>query len=76
VIANATAEPVRDATRAAACSPISSPLRPLGRLHAARRELAGAGARFIEVGPGTVLAALLRRIVPGASVTTGHRGRR
>ena len=30
--------------------------------------LAGTGARFIEAGPGNVLAGLLRRIVPGASV--------
>jgi [acyl-carrier-protein] S-malonyltransferase len=33
-------------------------------------ELAGADARFIEVGPGNVLAGLLRRIVPGANVTS------
>ena len=33
-------------------------------------ELAGEGARFIEIGPGAVLAGLLRRVVPGASVVS------
>jgi malonyl CoA-acyl carrier protein transacylase len=33
-------------------------------------ELAGPGARFVEIGPGSVLAALLRRIAPAASVTS------
>ena len=33
-------------------------------------QLAGDGARFIEVGPGGVLAGLLRRIVPGAEVVS------
>jgi [acyl-carrier-protein] S-malonyltransferase len=33
-------------------------------------ELGGAGARFIEIGPGSVLAGLLRRIVPDAQVVS------
>jgi malonyl CoA-acyl carrier protein transacylase len=33
-------------------------------------ELAGTGARFLEIGPGRALAGLLRRIVPGASVAS------
>src|SRR5205807_390309 len=33
-------------------------------------ELAGGDARFIEVGPGNVLAGLLKRVVPGANVVS------
>jgi malonyl CoA-acyl carrier protein transacylase len=36
--------------------------------HAAR--VGGAGARFIEIGPGAVLAGLLKRIVPEANVVS------
>jgi [acyl-carrier-protein] S-malonyltransferase len=69
VIANATAEPVKDAARArrTLADQLTAPVRWVeGMQHAAR--LAGDGARFIEIGPGTVLAGLLRRIVPGAQV--------
>jgi [acyl-carrier-protein] S-malonyltransferase len=69
VIANATAEPVRDATRARRllADQLTAPVRWVSCMQRAV-ELAGAGARFIEAGPGNVLAGLLRRIVPGASV--------
>ena len=33
-------------------------------------ELAGSGARFVEIGPGTVLAGLLKRSVPGATTVS------
>src|SRR5207245_4759040 len=33
-------------------------------------ELGGAGARFVEIGPGTVLAGLLKRSVPGATTVS------
>src|SRR5207302_8760248 len=71
VIANATAEPVRDATRARRllADQLTAPVRWVACMQRAA-ELAGADARFIEVGPGNVLAGLLRRIVPGANVTS------
>jgi len=33
-------------------------------------ELAGSDARFLEIGPGNVLAGLLKRTVPGANVVS------
>jgi [acyl-carrier-protein] S-malonyltransferase len=73
VIANATAEPVRDAARARRllADQLTAPVRWVACMQRAA-ELAGEGesTRFIEIGPGTVLAGLLRRIVPGASVTS------
>lgn len=71
VIANATAEPVRNATRARRllADQLTAPVRWVTCMQRAA-ELAGAGARFIEVGPGNALAGLLRRIVPDAGVTS------
>ena len=69
VVANATAETVKDSARArrTLADQLTAPVRWVECMqHAAR--LAGEGARFIEIGPGQVLAGLLRRIVPGASV--------
>jgi [acyl-carrier-protein] S-malonyltransferase len=71
VIANATAETVKDAARArrTLADQLTAPVRWVECMqHAAR--LAGEGARFIEIGPGSVLAGLLRRIVPGAEVVS------
>lgn len=71
VIANATAEPVRDAARARRllADQLTAPVRWVACMQRAV-ELAGQGARFVEIGPGNVLAGLLRRIVAGASVTS------
>src|SRR2546425_4321020 len=69
VIANSSAEPVRDANRARRLlgDQLTTPVRWVACMQRAA-ELAGGDARFIEVGPGNVLAGLLKRIVPGANV--------
>ena len=71
VIANATAEPVRHATQARRllADQLTAPVRWVASMQRAA-ELGGTGARFIEIGPGNVLAGLLRRIVPAASITS------
>jgi len=71
VIANATAEAVKDASRARRL--LSDQLTATVRWvecmqHAA--QIGGEGARFVEIGPGTVLAGLLKRIVPEANVVS------
>ena len=71
VVANATAESVKDARRARRL--LSDQLTAVVRWvecmqHAAR--LGGEGARFVEIGPGAVLAGLLKRIVPEANVVS------
>ena len=78
VIANATAEPVRDAGRARRllADQLTSPVRWVAcmqRAAALADEAQGEATtprevQFIEIGPGNVLAGLLRRIVPGANV--------
>jgi len=71
VVANATAEIVKDAARArrTLVDQLTAPVRWVECMQRAA-ELAGEGARFIEIGPGTVLAGLVRRIVPGAHVVS------
>ena len=71
VVANATAEIVKDSPRArrTLVDQLTAPVRWVECMQRAA-ELAGEGARFIEIGPGAVLAGLLRRIVPGADVVS------
>ncbi len=71
VVANATAEPVKDAARARRllADQLTAPVRWVDCMKKAA-EHAGADARFVEIGPGAVLAGLLRRIVSGANVTS------
>ena len=73
VIANATAEPVREAVQARRllADQLTAPVRWVACMQQAAR-LVGEGerARFVEIGPGRVLAGLLTRIVPNADVVS------
>jgi len=71
VVANATAEPVREATcaRRLLADQLTAPVRWVACMRRAV-ELAGGEPRFLEIGPGKVLAGLLKRIVPAASVVS------
>jgi [acyl-carrier-protein] S-malonyltransferase len=70
VVANATAEPVTTAAEAVRtlAEQLTAPVR---WVECMRRAAALApGAAFVEVGPGNVLAGLLKRIVPDARAVT------
>lgn len=68
VIANATANPVTDAeaARKGLDEQLTSPVRWAASMQRAA-ELCGEHVRFVEVGPGKVLAGLVKRIVHGVS---------
>jgi len=71
VVANASAEPVRQAAmaRRLLAAQLTSPVRWVDSVRALAT-LAGEGATFVEIGPGNVLAGLARRILPGAATVS------
>jgi len=71
VVANATAEPVKasgDAKRLLDLQ-LVSPVRWVECMQKAA-EIAGPDVTFVEIGPGNVLAGLLKRIVPAAKAVS------
>jgi [acyl-carrier-protein] S-malonyltransferase len=70
VIANVNAHPVRDAAEARKllAAQLTAPVRWVDSMRAAAA--LAPEATFIEVGPGSVLTGLLKRIVPGARCIT------
>ncbi|HEY7684033.1 MAG TPA: ACP S-malonyltransferase [Gemmatimonadales bacterium] len=70
VVANATAEPVRDADEAKRLlvEQLTAPVRWVGCMQ--RTAALAPGATYCEIGPGSVLTGLLKRIVPAAPALT------
>ena len=71
VLANASAAPVVDAAtaRQRLAEQLTAPVRWVESMRAAA-SLAGPEVTFLELGPGSVLAGLLKRIAPQAKVTS------
>jgi [acyl-carrier-protein] S-malonyltransferase len=71
VVANARAEPVRDREYAKRLlvEQLVAPVRWVGCMEQAV-ELVGSTPTFVELGPGRVLAGLVKRIVPGATIVS------
>jgi [acyl-carrier-protein] S-malonyltransferase len=70
IVANATATPVQDTTEAlrTLAAQLTAPVRWIECMEAARA--LAPEATFIEMGPGSVLSGLLRKILPGTSSVT------
>jgi [acyl-carrier-protein] S-malonyltransferase len=69
VVANASAEPVRrsDDARRLLAEQLTAPVRWVECMQTLAALVPEGEARFVEVGPGTVLGGLLKRILPGSS---------
>lgn len=67
VIANSTAEPVRDASvaRERLADQLTAPVQWVRSMERATKE-AGEGTTFVEIGPGAILSGLVRRIRKGS----------
>jgi len=72
VIANATAEPVGDAetARRNLGTQLTAPVRWVASMERAAGMAGDGDMTFVEVGPGTVLSGLVRRIVSGAAAVS------
>jgi [acyl-carrier-protein] S-malonyltransferase len=70
IVANATATPVQDTTEAlrTLAAQLTAPVRWIECMQAA--SALAPEATFIEMGPGSVLSGLLRKILPGTSSVT------
>jgi [acyl-carrier-protein] S-malonyltransferase len=72
VVANASAEPVRDpaTARRLLAAQLTSPVRWVESVHRLA-SLGGAGMVFVEIGPGTVLSGLVARVAAGRAQSLG-----
>jgi [acyl-carrier-protein] S-malonyltransferase len=71
IVANASAQPVKDVATAKAqlIAQLVSPVRWIDCV-TQLAQIAGTGVHFVEVGPGTVLSGLAKKIAPGMTYTS------
>jgi [acyl-carrier-protein] S-malonyltransferase len=71
IVANATAQPVKDSATAKAqlIAQLVSPVRWIDCV-TQLAHIAGTGVHFIEIGPGTVLSGLAKKITPNMTYTS------